>query len=59
LQKTGSRWYTQAKHPALKVPSVVIPQEHNYLLNVNHPEFAGNVRIKSLEDYFWDERLVF
>lgn len=25
--------------PLMRVPSVIVPEEHNYLINLNHPDF--------------------
>ena len=36
----GDAWITAKTSPVLRVPSVVIPQEFNYLLNPEHPDFA-------------------
>jgi RES domain-containing protein len=38
-QDHGLQWLKRGKHGALRVPSVVIPQEHNVLLNPDHPGF--------------------
>jgi RES domain-containing protein len=35
----GDNWIKQGKSPVLKVPSVVVPVEFNYVLNPDHPEF--------------------
>lgn len=35
----GDQWIEERQSPILKVPSVIIPDGSNYLLNVNHPEF--------------------
>jgi RES domain-containing protein len=57
LQKIGSDWYANQETLLLKVPSAIIIQEYNYLINVKHPDFAGKVRLVRAEDYFWDARL--
>ena len=57
LQAIGSEWYEEKKYLLLKIPSAVIPQESNYIINTSHPEFKKLVKIKSLEDFFWDRRL--
>jgi|SRR5690606_5747446 RES domain-containing protein len=57
LQEIGSDWYTNNKSLILKVPSSLIPLEHNYIINTNHPDFKTKVKIKSTENYLWDERL--
>jgi RES domain-containing protein len=40
LQELGSYWANQAKSPVLKVPSVVVEHEWNYVLNPLHPDFS-------------------
>ena len=40
LQEVGSSWANQARSPVLKVPSVVIGHEWNYVLNPLHPDFS-------------------
>lgn len=39
LQERGTSWANHAKSPVLKVPSVVIEHEWNYVLNPLHPDF--------------------
>lgn len=57
LQNMGSRWYHDQASLALEVPSAVIPQESNFIINTIHPDFQENVRIAETENYFWDKRL--
>lgn len=57
LQAIGSDWYTKQESLLLKVPSAVIIQEHNYLINSTHPDFVSKVSLVRTEDYFWDDRL--
>lgn len=57
LQKAGSQWYQSDASLVLKVPSVIIPLEFNYIINTSHPDFKDNVQLVRLEDYFWDQRL--
>jgi RES domain-containing protein len=40
LQQLGTDWANHAKSPVLKVPSVVIEHEWNYVLNPLHPDFS-------------------
>jgi RES domain-containing protein len=37
--RIGTRWAEGRSTAVLKVPSVIIPQEYNYVLNPLHPEF--------------------
>ena len=53
----GDRWVQKRKSVVLKVPSVVIPEEHNYLLNPNHPDFE-KISIGTPIIYCFDQRLV-
>jgi RES domain-containing protein len=58
LQELGSNWYMRLETLLLRVPSAVIPQEYNYLINVRHPDFAAKVQLVRREEYFWDDRLL-
>jgi RES domain-containing protein len=58
LQKIGSKWYENQETLILKVPSAIIPNEYNFIINTEHPDFSENVRLIRTEDYFWDDRLV-
>lgn len=39
LQAIGSAWAQARRSVVLRVPSAVVPREHNYLLNPLHPDF--------------------
>lgn len=52
----GSQWLKQARSAALQVPSFVVPQEHNLILNAAHPAVA-RASYSIEEDVMWDERL--
>lgn len=55
-QKIGSGWAKKRKHLVLKVPSSVIPEEHNYLINPLHSEAKG-LRIGKAEPFKFDLRI--
>lgn len=57
IQEIGSKWYRSGSTLLLDVPSAVIPQEKNFVINTKHPLFVQSVRIKYTEDFFWDARL--
>ena len=57
LQDLGSAWYNSFETPILKVPSVVIPQEFNYIIHTNHPALASSVSLLRTEPFYWDDRL--
>ena len=39
-QSVGDAWIESATHPVLSVPSAIVPEERNYLLNPAHPGFS-------------------
>ena len=53
----GDRFLTQTASLALTVPSVVVPQERNTLINPRHPAAAG-LRLVSNEPFSLDARLL-
>lgn len=55
-QEAGHAWLDEGDALALVVPSLIVPQEKNYVLNVAHPQFAG-VTVGSAEQFSFDERL--
>lgn len=57
LQKIGSAWYKSQESLVLRIPSVIIPKEYNYVLNTRHPDFRRRVRLVRTEDHFSDSRL--
>lgn len=58
LQEIGSKWYNSVESLVLKVPSSIIPQEYNYIINTKHPLFTTNIILQSAEDFAWDKRLL-
>ncbi len=56
-QEFGTRWATELRSAALRVPSAVVPGEFNYLLNAKHPDFR-QVQIGNPEPFTFDGRLV-
>jgi RES domain-containing protein len=56
-QAVGDDWLKQASKPVLEVPSAIISEERNYLLNPAHPEF-DQIAIGHGEDFAFDPRLI-
>ena len=52
----GDHWAKKQSPAALRVPSIVVPDEYNYLLNPSHPDFAQN-KIGNPIIYYFDPRL--
>jgi RES domain-containing protein len=57
LRDIGTRWAESGETAVLRVPSAVVPGEHNFLLNPRHPDF-GRLTIGKPEPFAFDERLV-
>lgn len=56
LQQIGNAWLAQQRTAVLQVPSAVIPEEHNYLLNPAHAG-AKKLAIIRSESFIYDPRL--
>ena len=56
LQRIGRDWIVGGRYAALSVPSAVVPQERNVLLNPEHPDFA-RITIGPPESFSFDARL--
>ncbi|MGE5113426.1 MAG: RES family NAD+ phosphorylase, partial [Acidobacteriaceae bacterium] len=40
LKQVGDEWIRSAECPVLRVPSALLPEEHNFLLNTGHADFG-------------------
>ncbi|TSD67403.1 RES domain-containing protein [Inquilinus sp. KBS0705] len=56
LKQIGNTFIREAAYLMLKVPSAVVPQEYNYLLNPWHPDIKKVSILKTLP-FSFDERL--
>ena len=56
LRDRGMRWLQGARTAVIIVPSAVIPQENNCLLNPLHPDFA-RIRLHKPEPFALDPRM--
>lgn len=52
----GHAWFVEQRSVALVVPSVIVPDEANVVINAGHPE-ASRVQLVAAIDYPIDERL--
>lgn len=53
----GDDWVARQSHLLLGVPSALVPEELNYLINPAHPD-AGRVRVVGARPFSFDERLL-
>jgi len=56
LKDIGTAWASKAATAVLAVPSAVIPEEWNYLLNPAHPDFK-QIRLSRAVAFRFDERM--
>lgn len=56
-RELGERWARERRSVALSVPSVIVRQERNLVLNPLHPEFA-QLRVARPVRFRFDERLL-
>lgn len=56
LREIGENWLRRAETACLRVPSAIVPEESNYLLNPQHPDF-GKLTIGLPEPFNFDRRL--
>jgi RES domain-containing protein len=57
LQAIGNAWARELRSLALRVPSVIVPEESNVLINPHHPRFSEITQGDSLSATI-DERLL-
>jgi RES domain-containing protein len=57
LKTLGNQFIKETKYLMMKVPSSVVPEEYNYLLNPLHPDIK-KVSIVSTHPFTFDDRLV-
>lgn len=57
VQKIGDNWIKQTSSVVLRVPSVIIPLESNYLINPLHKDFS-KISLGNLQNFTFDERLL-
>ena len=55
-QFIGDEFLTTRQSLVLKVPSAIIEQENNYIINPAHPD-AGKIKIQASKSFIFDKRL--
>ena len=56
-REIGDNWSRSFESAILKVPSAIIPEEHNFLFNPNHPDFK-KIKLESTDIFELDNRLI-
>ncbi|MVN89556.1 RES family NAD+ phosphorylase [Mucilaginibacter aquatilis] len=57
LKSLGDAFLKTNKHLLLKVPSAIVKEEFNYLINPLHPK-ARHIKIVDQKNFTFDERLI-
>ncbi len=57
-QNIGDEFVIGNKFPVMKVPSVIVQGDYNYLINPGHRDF-NRISIKSVEQFQFDTRLFY
>jgi RES domain-containing protein len=55
-QPIGNKWYDEGIFPILKVPSAVLPESFNFVLNATHPD-CKKIKIVKITDLIPDDRI--
>lgn len=55
-QSIGDQWVSGNTSPVLRVPSIIIPEGSNYLINITHPAFH-EIKIGEAVSITFDPRL--
>lgn len=54
-QQMGNQWLKEGNSAILKVPSVIIDEEFNYLINPQHNQFK-KIKLANVEEFSFDIR---
>jgi RES domain-containing protein len=55
-QEFGGNWLAQGRQLVLFVPSAIVPEATNAMINPAHPEY-GNVHLSIVRDFEFDSRM--
>lgn len=58
LRSIGDAFIVASKTPLMRVPSVIVPQEYNVMLNPAHPAIAAAQRLPELQPFLFDARIL-
>jgi len=55
-QQIGNEWIKKQESAVVQIPSSIIEEEFNYLLNPEHPDFK-NIKLVKTASFVFDERI--
>jgi RES domain-containing protein len=56
-QAIGQQWLASSRSCVLRVPSIVVPEEHNLVFNPQHPQ-ASRLQLVTERSFAFDGRLL-
>lgn len=56
IQQIGTEWVSSMTSAVLKVPTVILPNEFNYLINIAHQDFS-QLTLSDPKPFSFDKRL--
>jgi len=57
IQSLAMKWLTEEEYLGIKVPSIIVPNEYNLIINPLHPQF-NTVKLISIKPFNFDARLI-
>ena len=55
-KRVGNEWIASGRSARLRVPSFIVPESHNVLINPAHPESMA-ITVRSMRPFLFDRRL--
>jgi RES domain-containing protein len=55
-RQIGDKWVSEGNTAVLEVPSAIVNNEKNFLINVRHPDFS-KIQVVETEPFFFDPRI--
>jgi RES domain len=53
----GDAWLSSQSKPVLKIPTVVLPEGYNFIVNPGHPDFP-HIKIGAPKPFILDDRII-
>jgi len=53
----GDRWLKSRSKPILKIPSVVLPESYNFIIDPVHPDY-GRIKVSKPKPFHLDHRII-
>lgn len=57
LKELAYKWIKKQESLVLKVPSIIVPEEYNYIINPFHPDFS-TIKLNQVKPFRFDNRVL-